>query len=108
MPVRRRLELGITGGAWEPDMKDGWLHRATERNVIVRATLTCVIVGAVLVAINHGDAIARGDLDPGRLVRIALTFLVPFMVSVVSSASALGHERRRRLPPAVTVGDDGS
>lgn len=104
MPVRERVELGINGGVWERDVKVGWLERATERNVIVRAMLTCVVVGAVLVAINHGDAIARGDLDPDRLLRIGLTVLVPFVVSVVSSVSALGHERRKLLTPGTTDG----
>jgi hypothetical protein len=46
-------------------------------------------VGSILVIINHGDAIVRGDLSAGRLLRIALTIAVPYCVSIYSSVSAL-------------------
>ena len=46
-------------------------------------------LGTILVAINHGDAIVRGDLSMGRLLRIALTVMVPYCVSTYSSVSAL-------------------
>ena len=48
-----------------------------------------MVVGTILVAINHGDAIIRGDLSMGRLLRIALTVMVPYCVSTYSSVSAL-------------------
>jgi len=46
-------------------------------------------VGSVLVSINHGDAILRGDVGRGRLLRIALTVLVPYLVSTSSSVAAV-------------------
>lgn len=48
------------------------------------------MVGAVLVAINHGDALLCGDVSPGRALRIILTALVPYCVSTYSSVE-LGH-----------------
>jgi hypothetical protein len=47
------------------------------------------VVGALLIAINHGDAILRGDVDRGRLFKMALTLLVPYCVSTYSSVAAM-------------------
>jgi len=57
--------------------------------VVRRALGYAVIVGALLIAINHGDAIVRGDLDPLRLFKMGLTVLVPYMVSTLSSVQAM-------------------
>ena len=61
---------------------------ATTRRVVRRAALTAVIVGAFLIAINQGDDIPRHDLSASRWVRMALTVLVPYLVSTVSSVQA--------------------
>ena len=71
-----------------PD-QPGWLKLATSGSVVRRATVVAMVVGTILVAINHGDAIVRGDLSMGRLLRIALTVMVPYCVSTYSSVSAL-------------------
>ena len=42
--------------------------------------------------INHGDRLLQGDLDARRGVKLVLTPLVPFFVSLLSSASALRSE----------------
>lgn len=48
----------------------------------LRRTLTiAVVVGTVLTAINQGDVIARGDATTTTLVKAALNYLVPFIVS---------------------------
>ena len=77
-----------------------WLGLATSRSVVRRATGVAVVVGAILVIINHGDAIARGDLTVGRWLRIALTAIVPYCVSTYSSVSAL-RAAQRQPPGAV-------
>ena len=69
-----------------------WLHLAMERSIVRRAVAVAAIVGSVLVAINHGDAILRGDLSAGRLFRIVLTVLVPYCVSTYSSVSAIRRQ----------------
>jgi hypothetical protein len=43
----------------------------------------------VLTAINHGDALLRGQLDAVRLFRIGLTVVVPYCVSTASSVAAM-------------------
>jgi hypothetical protein len=66
-----------------------WLELATERSVVRRALRVAAVVGAVLVAINHGDALLHGNLSIGRALRIVLTVAVPYCVSTYSSVAAL-------------------
>ena len=71
-----------------------WLRLATHPATVRRALITAAIVGAILVAINHGDAILSGTMTAGRTLKAALTVLVPYLVSTVSSVSTrkeLGH-----------------
>ena len=62
---------------------------ATSREVVRRAASYAVVVGAILIAINHGDALIRADLDATRLFKMGLTVLVPYTVSTLSSVQAL-------------------
>ncbi|MCI0553235.1 MAG: nitrate/nitrite transporter NrtS [Anaerolineae bacterium] len=57
--------------------------------VIKRASLTALVVGTILIVINHGDALIRGQMDANRLFKIILTVCVPYIVSTVSSASTV-------------------
>ena len=65
------------------------LQLAFRRDVVKRALGYAVIVGAVLISINHGDAILRGDLDPIRWLKMGLTVIVPYCVSTLSSIAAI-------------------
>ena len=76
------------------DHHDGWMALATRRSVVQRAAVVALVVGSILVIINHGDAIVRGELSAGRLLRIMLTIAVPYCVSTYSSVSALRDAAR--------------
>jgi hypothetical protein len=76
-------------------MRD-WFRLARGRGVVRRACLYAVGVGALLIAINHGDAILRGDVSTERLLRMLLTVIVPYSVSTASSVSALKDRLRDR------------
>ena len=78
--------------------RSGWLELATSASVVRRAVRVAIVVGAVLVAINHGDAILRGDLGYGRVLRILLTVLVPYCVSTYSSVGAMRTAELSRTP----------
>ena len=65
-----------------------------EPAVVRRALGFGLGVGAVLVAINHGDAILAGEVDGRRWLKIGLTVLVPYCVSTASSVMAI-RERGR-------------
>jgi hypothetical protein len=66
-----------------------WLRLALDGAVVRRALRTAVLVGSILIAINHGDALLHGQVDTARLIRICLTVLVPYGVSTTSSVAAL-------------------
>ena len=55
----------------------------------MRGLKFAVVVGTVLIAINHGDAILAGELTGKHYLKMALTVLVPYVVSVFSSCGAL-------------------
>jgi len=71
-----------------------WLQLAGEWAVVRRALICALIVGAVLITINHGDGIVRGDVTTGRLIQMGLTLLVPYCVSTFSSVAAIRALRR--------------
>ena len=48
-----------------------------------KAFLTAYVVGTVLMLINHGDVILRGELP--SLIKISLTYCVPFCVTTWGS-----------------------
>jgi hypothetical protein len=72
-----------------------WLVVATERATVVRACKFAVVVGAVLIGINHGDALLAGELDSARWLKMGLTVLVPYAVSTLSSVGAVLEQRDR-------------
>ena len=66
-----------------------WLAIAIRRDVVRSALICTAIVGVILIAINHSDAIMHGELTKGRILRMGLTVIVPYVVSTVSSVGAL-------------------
>lgn len=79
-----------------------WCRLACQGPVVRRALKYAVVVGAVLIAINHGGALLAGDVDRPRLLRMGLTIMVPYVVSALSSVGAIRTlERRERAgsPP---------
>ena len=72
-----------------------WLETATSGPVVRRALFYAVVVGAVLITINHGDAILRGELDRVRLLKMTLTVFVPYTVSTLSSVQAMRSKPSR-------------
>ena len=62
---------------------------ALKPSVVKRALKYAVVVGAILITINHGDALLRGDVSAGRAFKMALTVVVPYVVSTLSSVGAL-------------------
>lgn len=77
-----------------------WIELATSSAVVRRACGYAVVVGAILIAINHGDAILRGELGPQRYLKMGLTVLVPYTVSTLSSVQALRSLAGNRVDEA--------
>lgn len=66
---------------------------AFEARVVRRALIFAVVVGSVLIAINHGDALLAGDVGGTRWLKMGLTVLVPYVVSTWSSVLAVREVR---------------
>lgn len=77
-----------------PEARRAALRLVFDPLVVRRALLFAVVVGPILIAINHGEAMLAGKVDLHRGVKMALTVLVPYLVSTVSSVAAL----RQRQP----------
>lgn len=80
-----------------PGSARDWLRLAVSPGVVRRALMYGILVGPVLIAINHGDAIVHADVDGVRLCKMALTMLVPYLVSTLSSVGALRARTRDRF-----------
>lgn len=73
-----------------------WLAIAASRSVVMRALKVAIVVGTILGAINHGDKMLLMLLDPmsmaltaADLVKIFVTYVVPYSVSTYSSVQAI-------------------
>jgi hypothetical protein len=80
----------------------GWFALATRPSVVRRGLLFAVIVGTVLITINHGDTILRGEVTTGRLLKMGLTVMVPYIVSTLSRVGALRSAARARADGTTT------
>ncbi|MCH7709689.1 MAG: nitrate/nitrite transporter NrtS [Myxococcales bacterium] len=51
-----------------------------------------LVVGPILIFINHGDSILQGEIGPVRALKMAFTMAVPYLVSTFSSVGALRRQ----------------
>lgn len=65
------------------------------------AVRVALVMGTVLVAINQGPALFGGRVSPALAVRVALTYAVPFLVSLYAAWRAMGEQRAAQARPAV-------
>lgn len=84
----------MTGGH-PADDSASWWRVASSPSIVRRALRYAFGVGALLIAINHGDAIVRRDVSARRLVQMLLTVTVPYAVSTASSIGAMRDYSRR-------------
>jgi len=68
-----------------------WVTTMMRSGVLGRGFRVAMVVGPILTLINQGDILFNGDVTPTVLGKIALTFCVPFCVSVYAGAQALGN-----------------
>ena len=55
----------------------------------MRGIRVAVIVGPILIAINHWDTLLHGQVTAVIVIKMILTLLIPFCVSVYSSVSTI-------------------
>ena len=66
-----------------------WLKIALQKNILTRALKVALVVGSILMLINHGDVILSNGLSIKEFIKITLTYLVPYCVSTYSSTEAV-------------------
>lgn len=66
-----------------------WVTAASNRTILRRSVITCLIVGTILTVINQGDRLLNGEIDGAMAWKIGLTFLVPFVVATMSGAAVV-------------------
>ena len=66
-----------------------WIRLAFSKSVSWRAVKVAILVGPILVAVNQGAVLLQRGLDIICLLKIGLTFVVPYFVSTFSSVAAL-------------------
>jgi hypothetical protein len=73
------------------------IRHALNRCVVRRALFMAVVVGTILVLINHGLCIYSGKFGLTCFCQTVLTFMVPYAVSTVSSVLAMSDADCRRI-----------
>ena len=66
-----------------------WIRLALSGLVRWRAIKVAALVGPVLIGINQGDVILQEGLNVICVLKMGLTFMVPYCVSTFSSVEAL-------------------
>jgi len=66
-----------------------WLATACRADVVRRSLRVALVVGTLLVLINHGDRIAAGTASGLDWLKMGLTYLVPYSVLTWASVSAV-------------------
>ncbi len=69
--------------------ESNWLKIALSPSVVHRAILYSAVVGPILCIINHYDVFLSGEIDVKCMIKMGLTFVVPYVVSTFSSVGAI-------------------
>lgn len=75
--------------------------RVTPR-MLRRALATSLVVGGLLFAVNSGDDVLESGMTAALAAKLAATMLIPFVVSITSSAMThreIEDERQRTSTP---------
>ena len=70
-----------------------WLKVAARTDVVRRGLKVGLVVGTILAVINQGNRILAGEWSMEVLLKIAMTYVVPYCVSTYASVSAILAQR---------------
>jgi hypothetical protein len=65
-----------------------FLKNFFRRETVLRAIRVALVVGPILIIINHHDALLKFEFNDDLYFKFVLTFFVPYCVSAYSSAQA--------------------
>ena len=63
------------------------LKKCLGGSILIRSLTVAIVIGTLLNAINQGDVVLAGQVP--NLAKLALTYLVPFLVATYGAYSAL-------------------
>ena len=66
-----------------------WFALALRTDVIRRSRKVALLVGTILVLINYGDRLFTGAIGPHEIIKILMTYCVPYCVSTYAAVSAI-------------------
>jgi hypothetical protein len=72
-----------------------WLTIASRRDVVIRSIKVAMVVGTILTMINHSDTILAFGINSQIMIKIMLTYCVPYCVSTYSSVGALMAQQEK-------------
>lgn len=64
------------------------------RAMLARSSVIALAVGSILICVNHGDHLCQEPVCTGFFWKLALSYVVPFVVSFGSTALALRDAQR--------------
>ncbi|MFQ5738229.1 MAG: nitrate/nitrite transporter NrtS [Acidobacteriota bacterium] len=70
-----------------------WMQVAQRRSIVMRSLRVSLVVGTILVAINYADRVPDFDLHGSDLLKVFLTYCVPYCVSTYASVSEVLQNR---------------
>lgn len=71
------------------------------RKVLIRAMQVSLVVGTILVLINHNRILFGETVTLTCLIQIILCFIVPFIVSLYSQSIAIRHKQSDQGQPSM-------
>jgi hypothetical protein len=71
-----------------------WLITAGRPDVVSRSIKVSLVVGSLLTLINHADTIWLHGLDAKILLKVLLTYCVPYGVSTYASVSTVLSQQK--------------
>jgi len=74
-----------------------FIKHALHRVNLIRAVKMALVIGTVLGAINHYDMFVTGEFVPRRIAQLLITYIVPFGVSLYSSAMTGRHHEKKSM-----------
>ena len=72
-------------------MMNLFLKHASDPVCVKRALKVALIIGTILMVINHYDELINGTLTSTNIFQILVTYLVPFSVATYGSAMQARH-----------------
>lgn len=64
---------------------------------LTRAIVIALLVGTALILINHGDHLLEEPICDGFMLKCALSYVVPFLVSMSSAVMAARERTNQSL-----------